>query len=61
MKNMFLCRSKNHVWKSREDAAKCCNGYKRVLVTGKEIPPGTPNIIVNKQTGIKYSRIWVKE
>lgn len=28
------CKSGRHVWTRQEDAAKCCNGYRRVLILG---------------------------
>lgn len=28
----YECKTKRHVWFNREDAEKCCNGYKRILV-----------------------------
>lgn len=58
---MYLCKSKNHVWKSKADADKCCNGYERIIVYGEDIPNGAKNIQVNKKTGLRSCRIWVKE
>ena len=29
------CKSGQHTWLFREDAEKCCNGFRRVLVIGK--------------------------
>jgi hypothetical protein len=31
---MVKCKSGNHEWFFKEDAEKCCNGYRRVLVIG---------------------------
>lgn len=31
--NMFKCASGKHFWTSQGDAEKCCNGYRRILVT----------------------------
>ena len=57
---MHFCKSKKHVWASKDDAAKCCNGFERVVVFGEDIPADAKNIQVNDETGIKFSRIWVK-
>jgi hypothetical protein len=32
--NMVKCKSGRHEWLFEEDAQKCCNGYRRVLVIG---------------------------
>ncbi len=34
VKIMFLCKSGNHQWTNKNDAAMCCNGFVRVLVYG---------------------------
>ncbi|MCB0297001.1 MAG: hypothetical protein KDI38_08500 [Calditrichaeota bacterium] len=57
---MHFCKSKKHVWSSKKDAEKCCNGYERVMVFGDDIPPNAKNVQINSDTGIKFSRIWVK-
>ena len=31
------CRSGQHAWIFREDAEKCCNGFRRVLVIGNAV------------------------
>ena len=31
---MYRCRSQKHVWTQKQDAAKCCNGYQRMLLVG---------------------------
>ena len=31
---MSICKSGQHNWLFPEDAKKCCNGYRRVLVIG---------------------------
>ena len=58
---MHFCRSKRHVWKHQEDAQKCCNGFKRVVVWGDNIPDQAENIQINEQTGMKFTRIWVED
>ena len=58
---MFFCRTKRHVWKSPNDADKCCNGYKRIMVCGSDIPPGTPDVQINSRSGVKFCRIWVRD
>ena len=57
---MYFCKSKKHVWKSKDDAQKCCNGYQRAVVFGNEIPSETNHIKVDAESGIRYARIWVK-
>jgi hypothetical protein len=29
---MPYCKTRKHFWTTQEDAEKCCNGFKRVLV-----------------------------
>jgi hypothetical protein len=31
---MPMCKSGNHNWLFQEDADKCCNGFRRVLMIG---------------------------
>lgn len=58
---MYFCRTKNHVWSQKADAEKCCNGYKRVMVFGDNIPADAKNVQVNEKTGVRFSRVWVKD
>lgn len=30
----MFCKSGKHFWSRAEDASRCCNGYKRILVLG---------------------------
>lgn len=32
----YKCKSGMHAWFFKEDAEKCCNGYRRVQVWGRE-------------------------
>lgn len=48
------CKSGKHWWTQREDAAKCCNGYVRILVIG-----GGDNQQVVE--GVVAGRAWVKK
>ncbi|RMI17039.1 MAG: hypothetical protein D6681_03795 [Calditrichaeota bacterium] len=57
---MYFCKSRNHVWLRKEDAEKCCNGYQRVIVFGREIPPDATNVQVDEKTGLRYCRVWKK-
>lgn len=36
MAQTHKCKSGNHAWFFKEDADKCCNGYRRVQVWGKD-------------------------
>lgn len=56
---MFFCKSKRHVWTDLEDARKCCNGHKRVVVFGSDVPGDAKNIRRDDRTGIRYARVWV--
>ncbi len=58
---MHFCKSRNHVWSNKEDARKCCNGYKRVVVFGSNIPEDAQNIQYDEKSGVRYARIWLKE
>lgn len=33
---MYKCASGRHYWTNPDDAAKCCNGYERQLLLGKD-------------------------
>jgi hypothetical protein len=57
---MYFCKSRNHVWSKKEDAEKCCNGYVRIPVFGKEIPADAKNVQVDEKTGVRYAKVWVK-
>ena len=57
---MHFCKTKRHVWLQKEDAMKCCNGYKRELVMGDQIPEDAANVQVEEDTGVRFCRIWVK-
>ena len=49
---MHLCKSGKHRWTNQDDAEKCCNGYRRVLVIGggtNQQPAG----------GVMCGRRWV--
>lgn len=58
---MFLCRTKKHVWRKQQDAEKCCNGYRRKLVFGDDIPSDHAEVYVESETGMRFTRIWVEE
>jgi len=57
---MHFCKSKKHVWRHKIDAEKCCNGYRRIFVIGNNVPEDATNIKIDKQTGLKSGRIWIK-
>jgi len=57
---MYFCKSRKHVWRNKCDAEKCCNGYRRIFVIGENIPTDASNIKIDKETGLKSGRIWVK-
>ena len=48
---MYFCKSKRHVWTELEDAKKCCNGHKRVVVFGNDVPADAKNIRRDERTG----------
>ncbi len=54
----FTCKSGKHTWLRQEDAAKCCNGYRRILVLGDQ-PPNSRNI--QTVAGVQAGRVWMKE
>ncbi len=62
---MYFCKSKKHVWSNKEDAEKCCNGYKRVLVVrninDEALPEDAKAVKIDPETGMQWGRIWVKE
>ncbi|RMG38129.1 MAG: hypothetical protein D6732_05535 [Methanobacteriota archaeon] len=62
---MYLCKSKKHVWSSKEDAEKCCNGFKRITIVRKQgeenLPHGARMIRIDPETGMQVCRIWVPE
>lgn len=49
---LFQCISGRHYWTRQDDAAKCCNGYTRILVIGGG---------ANQQDagGIRCGRAWM--
>lgn len=57
---MHFCCKKRHVWNKKADAEKCCNGFKRAIVFGADIPANTPRVKFDEQSGVSYARIWVK-
>jgi len=50
---MYQCKSGSHWWLHEEDAAKCCNGWRRILVLG-----GGQN--QQACAGVQLGRRWVK-
>jgi len=51
------CRSGNHAWLFKEDAEKCCNGFRRVLVLNN---PGECDSVVSDLLpgGVSYGYKW---
>lgn len=58
---MHFCKTKRHVWSKKEDAHKCCNGYKRMMVYGNDIPENTKGVNTDPETGMSYARVWIKQ
>ncbi|MDO8725129.1 MAG: hypothetical protein Q7J35_03560 [Candidatus Methanoperedens sp.] len=51
------CRSGQHTWLFKEDAAKCCNGFRRVLVIND---PKACDSVVSELLpgGVSYGYRW---
>jgi len=58
---MHFCKTKRHVWSKKADAEKCCNGYKRMMVYGNDIPENTKGVSTDPETGMSYARVWIKQ
>jgi len=58
MQKIVGYNSGNHAWLFREDAAKCCNGFRRVLVIND---PKACDIVVSDLLpgGISYGYRWM--
>lgn len=54
---MYRCKSGKHWWLSKEDAEKCCNGYKRVLCIGDI--QGCDRTVYEDETETMYGYKWV--
>lgn len=60
---MPKCKSGNHNWLFPEDADKCCNGYRRILLIGNVgiSPKGCDVVITDMLSGgVKYGYKWKK-
>lgn len=57
---MHQCKTRRHTWLRAEDAAKCCNGYKRILVLNPNSAQAS-NIAYDAQACTSYGRAWVKD
>lgn len=60
---MPKCKSGIHNWFFQEDADKCCNGFRRVLlIGGVGIPPKDCDVTVNSTLpgGVMYGYKWEK-
>lgn len=53
------CKSGNHAWLSREDAEKCCNGFRRMLVFNDLL---ACDRVVSERLpgGVSYGYAWVQ-
>lgn len=51
---MHVCKSGRHWWLNKEDAEKCCNGYRRILVLD-----GGHN--QQECAGVMVGRKWVRD
>ena len=58
---MVKCKSGNHEWLFKEDAEKCCNGYRRVCVMGGDLSECNNFGDSPLPGGIHYGYKWVKE
>jgi len=57
------CKSGNHTWLFKEDAEKCCNGFRRVLVIGNvDIAPKDCDRVCHEPLpgGVMYGYRWVQ-
>ena len=57
------CRSGLHAWLFKEDADKCCNGFRRVLVIGNVgiVPKGCDRVGSEPLPGgVMYGYRWVQ-
>jgi len=60
---MPKCKSGIHNWFFPEDAEKCCNGFRRVLLIGNVgIPPKGCDVLITDTLpgGVKYGYKWEK-
>ncbi len=61
--NMPKCKSGIHNWLFLEDAEKCCNGFRRVLLIGNVgIAPKECDVVVTDMLpgGVIYGYKWEK-
>jgi len=59
---MYQCKSGRHWWLHADDAAKCCNGYKRILIVpqpGEHLPADARNI--QHVAGTLTGHVWMSE
>jgi hypothetical protein len=56
------CKSGRHEWSDKEDAAKCCNGFVRILVfPGDTRWPERRSAAYDREARTWYGRAWLPE
>lgn len=57
---MARCKSGRHEWTRAEDAERCCNGYKRVLLLGADVREASTLGHGTLEGATPYGFAWMK-
>jgi hypothetical protein len=56
--SLHACKTNRHWWTEKLDAEKCCNGWVRVLLVGRDAYKSETPLVYD--AGTAYGRAWMR-
>lgn len=57
---MYSCKTNRHWWTEKADAEKCCNGWVRILLVGRDALDRSETPLI-QESGTVYGRAWSRQ